>query len=105
VSEDQVAKYEAWAARLEENIATLVRQRRVFIRIFFGSIALSVVGFFIGPWFGVGAVVTGIMFCIAGMYISTTRRIEYQRELVRTRAEIEYFKALARQRDQPTILS
>jgi len=97
MSDVQLAKYEAWAARLEENIATLVRQRRTFLRVFFGSIGLSIVGFFFGPWFGVGALATGVMFCIAGLYISTTRRWEYQRELVRTREEIAHFKAAARQ--------
>jgi hypothetical protein len=88
----QLAKYEAWAARLEDNIATLARQRRIYFRIFFGSIGLSFIGFFFGPWFGVGAFATGVMFCIAGLYISTTRRWEYERELVRTRNEISYLK-------------
>jgi hypothetical protein len=90
--DDQLAKYEAWAARLEENIATLTRQRRLYLRIFFGAIVLSVIGFFVGPWFGVGALFTGIMFCIAGLYISTTRTWEYQRELARTREEIAHLK-------------
>jgi hypothetical protein len=93
MSEDQIAKYEAWAARLEENIATLVRQRRTYFKIFFGSVAVSLIGFLRSPWFGVGAIVTGVLVCIAGLYISTTRRWEYERELVRTREEIAYFKS------------
>ena len=92
MSDDQLAKYEAWATRLEENIATLGRQKRTYFRIFFGCVALSLVGFFRSPWFGVGAIFTGVFVCIAGLYISTTRRWEYERELVRTKEEIAYFK-------------
>ena len=78
--DEQLAKYEAWAARLEENIASLTRQRRSYFRIFFGA------------WLGVGTLATGIMVCIAGLYISTTRTWEYQRELARTREEIAHLK-------------
>jgi hypothetical protein len=92
MSDGQVAKYEAWAARLEENIATLARQRRAYYRILFGAVALSGVGFFFGWWLGVGTFATGLMVCIAGLYISTTRRWEYERELVRTRREIAHLK-------------
>ena len=92
MSEDQIAKYEAWAARLEENIATLARQRKGFYLIFFGSIVLSAFGFFFGAWLGVGTIATGIMVCVAGLYISTTRRWEYERELARTREEIAHWK-------------
>jgi hypothetical protein len=93
MSDDQLGKYEAWAARLEENITTLSRQRRAFYGILFGSVALSAIGFFFGVWFGVGTLVTGVMVCIAGLYISTTRRWEYERELARTRDEIAHMKA------------
>jgi hypothetical protein len=92
MSDDQVAKYEAWAARLEENMTSLARQRRYFYAIFSGSIVLSAVGFFFGWWLGVGTFATGLMVCIAGLYISTTRRWEYERELALTREEIARFK-------------
>jgi hypothetical protein len=92
MSDDQLAKYEAWASRLEENIATLTRQRRLYLRIFFGAVGVSALGFFFGWWLGVGALATGIMVCIAGLYISTTRTWEYQRELARTREEIAHLR-------------
>jgi hypothetical protein len=93
MSDDKLAKYEAWAARLEENISSLARQRRSYYGIFFGSVALSALGFFFGRWLGVGTFATGVMVCIAGLYISTTRRWEYERELERTREEIAHMKA------------
>jgi len=93
MSDDQISKYEAWAARLEENIGTLRRQRRTFYGIFFGSVALSAIGFFFGAWLGVATFVTGVMVCVAGFYISTTRRWEYERELSRTRREIARLKS------------
>ena len=92
MSDDQIAKYEAWAARLEANIATLTRQRRSYFKIFFGAVVLSAVGFFFGAWLGVGTLATGIMVCAAGLYISTTRTWEYQRELARTREEIAHMR-------------
>jgi hypothetical protein len=95
MSDDQLAKYEAWAARLEENIATLTRQRRLYLRFFMGAAGVSLVGFFFGWWLGVGALFTGVMFCISGLYISTTRTWEYERELARTRDEIAHLKAQA----------
>lgn len=93
MSDDQLAKYEAWAARLEENMTSLARQRRYFYVIFFGSVALSALGFFFGWWLGVGTFATGLMVCISGLYISTTRRWEYERELALTREEIARIKA------------
>jgi hypothetical protein len=93
MSDDQIEKYEAWATRLDENIRTLARQRRSFYAIFFGSVALSAIGFFFGPWLGVATFATGVMVCVAGFYISTTRRWEYERELARTRREIARLKS------------
>ncbi len=61
--------------------------------MFFGSDRSSALGFFFGAWIGVGTLATGIMVCIAGLYISTTRRWEYERELARTREEIAHLKA------------
>jgi hypothetical protein len=86
--EDQVEKYEAWAAKLEANITELRHQRRTFFRIFFGAVGVSAIGFFFGVWLGVATFFTGVMVCVAGVYISTTRTWEYERELERTREEI-----------------
>jgi hypothetical protein len=88
MSQEQIAKYEAWATRLEENIVSLTRQRSTFFYIFCGAIVVSGIGFFFGAWLGVATFATGLMVCVAGIYISTTRTWEYQRELERTRYEV-----------------
>ncbi len=88
MSQEQIAKYEAWATRLEENIVSLTRQRSTFFYIFYGAVAVSAIGFFFGAWLGVATFATGLMVCVAGVYISTTRTWEYQRELERTRYEV-----------------
>jgi hypothetical protein len=90
---EQIAKYEAWAKRLEDNIAALARQRRAFKWIFTGAVVVSAVGFFVGPWLGVATFATGVMVCISGVYISTTRTREYERELAQTRYEIEKLRS------------
>jgi hypothetical protein len=92
MNEEQLAKYEAWAARLEQNIAELARQRRTFFGIFFGAVVVSALGFFFGWWLGVATIATGIMVCVAGVYITTTRTWEYERELARTRLEVKRLK-------------
>ena len=88
MSEEKIEKYEAWAKRLEENIMSLARQRRTFFFMFYGAAAISAFGFFFGAWLGVATLATGVMVCVAGVYISTTRTWEYERELERTRYEI-----------------
>ena len=92
MSAEQIAKYEAWATRLEENLASLARQRRTFFVIFGGAVVVSALGFFYGVWLGVATIATGIMVCIAGVYITTTRAWEYERELKRTRFELRRMK-------------
>jgi hypothetical protein len=88
MSDEQIAKYEAWARRLESNLDALARQRRAFSRVFGGAVVVSALGFLVGPWLGVATFATGVMVCIAGVYISTTRTKEYERELAQTREEI-----------------
>lgn len=88
MAEDLEAKYIAWANQLEKNIRELAMQRRQFFWILGGAIVLSGIGFFFGPWFGVGTFATGLMLCVAGVYMTTTRRIEFERELERTREEV-----------------
>jgi hypothetical protein len=92
MSTEQIAKYEAWATRLEENIASLARQRRTFFTMFFGAVVLSAFGFFFGMWLGVATIATGVMVCVAGLYITTTRTWEYERELESTRREVRRLK-------------
>jgi hypothetical protein len=86
---EQLAKYEAWVKRLEQNIEALSRQRRAFSWIFGGAVIVSALGFIIGPWLGVATFATGVMVCVAGLYISTTRTKEYENELAQTREEID----------------
>jgi hypothetical protein len=86
--EGQVAKYEAWAAKLEKNIEDLGHQRRMFIRIFGGAVVVSLLGFIVGWWLGVATFFTGLMICVAGVYMTTQRTLEYRRELGRTRDEV-----------------
>jgi hypothetical protein len=88
VDEGQVAKYEAWATKLEKNIGDLAQQRKLFIRIFGGAVIVSGVGFVFGWWLGVATFFTWLMICIAGVYMTTTRTLEYRRELDRTRDEV-----------------
>ena len=87
MSQEQIAKYEAWAARLEENLASLAKQRRTFFGMLVGAVALSFLGFFFGWWLGVATFATGLMVFISGTYITTTRTWEYERELEATRAK------------------
>jgi uncharacterized membrane protein YoaK (UPF0700 family) len=89
MSAEQIAKYEVWVKRLEQNIATLARQRKAFTWIFAGAVVLSALGFIEGPWLGVATFATGVMVCVAGVYISTTRTREYVNELAQTREELE----------------
>ena len=85
---DLVRRYSAWEAKLCENIATLARQRTLFHRIFVGGFVVSVLGFLFGTWFGVGALVTGVVWCGTGLYLTIMRAKHYREELSRTRAEL-----------------
>jgi uncharacterized protein (DUF58 family) len=95
MSIEQVAKYEAWAAQLQGNIESLARQRKTFFRMLAGFVAVSALGFFFGAWLGVATIATGVMVTVAGVYITTTRTLEYQRELERTLFELERMRASA----------
>jgi hypothetical protein len=53
----------------------------------------STLGFFFGPWFGVGSFLTGIAFSGTGMYLTVMRRRQYDDELLRTRAELRRLMA------------
>jgi small basic protein len=92
---EMLSKYEAWSAKLQSNIQDMGRQRRVFRRMFVGAVVLSAIGFFWGVWLGVATFFTGIMVCGAGLYITMTREWEYERELKRTRAEVDRIRAEA----------
>ena len=86
---EMIEKYEAWIARLQQNVAAMERQRRTFRIMFFGAVVLSALGFLWGTWLGVATFLTGIMVCGAGLYITMTREWEYEREIERTRGEVQ----------------
>jgi hypothetical protein len=88
MSEDMLPKYEAWTEKLQSNIRDMGRQKRAFHMMFFGSVIVSAIGFFWGVWLGVATFFTGVMVCVAGLYITMTRTWEYERELKRTQQEI-----------------
>ncbi len=83
MNREQIDKYEAWTARLEQNIEELARQRTVLMRLFYAATVVSLVGFYFGFWVGVGAFFTGLMIVIAGLYMTSTRTREYKRDLRR----------------------
>jgi hypothetical protein len=85
---DLVRRYSVWEAKLCENIAALARQRTLFQWVFFGGLVLSALGFVFGAWFGVGSIVTGIVWCGTGLYLTIMRGKQYREELSRTRAEL-----------------
>jgi hypothetical protein len=58
---DQLAKYEAWTAELEQRRERIIRERSGYIRILTGILIASNVGFFWGWWVGVGTLVTGLL--------------------------------------------
>ena len=93
MSDSEMApKYEAWIAKLQSNIHDMGRQRRIFRMMFVGAVVLSAVGFFWGVWLGVATFATGVMVCGAGLYITMTREWEYERELKRTRDDLQRLK-------------
>jgi hypothetical protein len=89
MSAERIAKYEEWIRELETRKCNLAGARRLYFRIFIGAIFASILGFFKSPWFGVGAIATGIMFCCCGFYMVLVRSDEYDRELRRNRDELE----------------
>jgi hypothetical protein len=93
MTEDLGAKYQAWIEKLESNIRDMGRQKRIFHMMFFGSVVVSAIGFFWGVWLGVATFFTGVMICVAGLYITMTRTWEYERELERTRADLRRLRA------------
>lgn len=86
-------KYETWIKKLEGNIEDMRRQRRTFHKLFFGAVIVSAIGFFWGAWLGVATFFTGIMICVAGLYITMTREAEYKEELKQTRADVAKLRA------------
>jgi hypothetical protein len=89
MSAERIEKYEEWIRELEARKGNLASARRLYFRVFIGAIFVSVLGFFKSPWFGVGAILTGIMFCVCGFYMVLVRSDEYDRELRRNREELE----------------
>jgi hypothetical protein len=89
VSDARIEKYETWIHELEERERALAGSRRLYTRVFIGAVVVSVLGFFWSVWFGVAALLTGIMFCVSGFYMVLVRGDEYKREIQRNREELE----------------
>ena len=87
--QQQIAKYEAWATKLEENIVEMARQRAWSWAYLVGG---AVVGAAVWRFhhFVAGSIVTlGIILWITAIYITYMRTWYYQNELKRTRYELE----------------
>jgi hypothetical protein len=92
-SPDLVHRYAAWASKLEENMVSLARQRRVLLRMLPAALLLSALGFAINVWVGVGTFATGLWVCAAGLYLTMMRAREYREELARTQAQLRRMEA------------
>ncbi len=82
---DQLAKYEAWIVELERRRRDIAVNRPRYLRSLVGLLLASTLGFLWGVWFGVGALVTGILMCAFGFYTVLFREGEYEKELVHLR--------------------
>jgi hypothetical protein len=58
---EQLAKYEAWIAELEQRRAKILRERSGYIRVLIGILIASNVGFFWGRWPGAVTLFSGIL--------------------------------------------
>jgi hypothetical protein len=81
MSQTQIAKYEAWIRRIEGLQARDARNRQTYFRIFVAIPIVFSLGFFWGRWFGVAALLTGLLMCLFGFYTFLTIEGDYEREL------------------------
>lgn len=87
-ADPRIARYESWISTLEGRTAKLAETRKQSLFFFGGAVLVSGLGFFFSPWFGTAALITGIMFCVSGLYIVFVRSNEYQKELEVARREL-----------------
>ncbi len=81
-------KYAAWAARLEQNLEMIARQRSIAFRLVPIILAVSLLGFFFGAWAGVGSLLTAVWISSCCIYLPVVRTHEIRMELERTRQEV-----------------
>jgi hypothetical protein len=60
-AQDQLAKYEAWTAELEQRREKIIHERSGYIRILTGILIASNVGFFWGRWAGAVTLFSGLL--------------------------------------------
>ena len=100
MSDTQIAKYEAWIQKLEHLHADVVRKRPIYFRIFVAMPVVSMLGFIWCVWFGVGALLTGIMMCGFGFYSVNMIEGDFERELEGLRRAVDDFRAADRAQDR-----
>lgn len=102
MSETQLQKYEAWILRIETLKAKDAGHRSTYFRVFAAIPAVSTLAFFWGVWFGVAALLTGIMMCGFGFYTFLTIAADYDRELAGLRRSADDLRAASAGADRPT---
>ena len=86
--DEQITKYEEWAARLEANIEDMTRQRKTSWLYLVAGVALGALAWRFHHFLG-GAIITlGIILWSTALYITWMRIWYYRGELTRTRLEI-----------------
>jgi hypothetical protein len=90
---EQLEKYEAWIQELERRQIDIAVNRPRYLRFLVGLLIASTLGFFWGVWFGLGALVTGILMCAFGFYTVLFREGEYEKELAHLRHVADELRA------------
>lgn len=94
VSDEQLAKIGAWIVELEARQKKLGASRTGYLRFFVGALAVSGLGFVWNLWFGVGAFLTGILFCAFGFYVVLVRESDYRHEIAQLRKDAERLRSV-----------
>ncbi len=89
----KLVKYEAWIHELEARQRDHAARRPSHLRLFAAIAAVSVVGFAWNAWVGIGALLTGVMCALFGIYVINVREGDYERELRHARREVAELRA------------
>jgi hypothetical protein len=92
VARELISKYSAWAAKLDENIASLARQRRVTFVLFVSVLGLSLAALLFASWLGVAVFLTGVLVCAALAYVTGVRAREFALERGRVRDHLAHLE-------------
>ena len=85
----QIAKYQAWADKLESNIVEMAKQRAWSWAYLAGGIVLGFVAWRFNHFLGGSVFTLGLILWITALYITAMRTWYYRNELTRTRYELE----------------